>query len=313
MDDETTKKGKATRRTTRATAPAPEEGKPLMATHRGNFQEEFGIDVECYVLDDERKTAVISKRGMGLTLGMGKSGSVFPYFISSEKMVPHVGSELQKKLDNPLIFQWTAAGANAPLPTPVHGYDVTILIEVCKAIIAADDAGKLPRKVQQNIVKQASVIVTASAKYGITQLVYALAGYDQTRAEKIAAFKIFVAEEARGYEKEFPDELYEAWYRLYQIRKPERNKPWKFKYLTLDHVYIPLARSKGMILTMTRRQRENSKERWKKLHQFLSEVGVNALRLHLGQLLGIAKLSDTKAQYERGVEKVFKPQTGWDF
>ncbi|MDD4882190.1 MAG: hypothetical protein PHX10_11490 [Gallionellaceae bacterium] len=38
--------------------------KPLQATHRGNFKEEFGIDVDCYVLNDANKTAVISQRGM---------------------------------------------------------------------------------------------------------------------------------------------------------------------------------------------------------------------------------------------------------
>ncbi len=32
--------------------------------------------------------------------------------------------------------------------------------------------------------------------------------------------------------------------------------------------------------------------------------GVKALRLHLGQVLGIARLCDTRAQYERGMEKV---------
>lgn len=36
----------------------------LLATHRGNFKKDFGIDVDCYVLNDERHTAVISKRGM---------------------------------------------------------------------------------------------------------------------------------------------------------------------------------------------------------------------------------------------------------
>ena len=35
--------------------------KPLRATHRGNFKEDFGIDVDCFVLDDEQKTAVISQ------------------------------------------------------------------------------------------------------------------------------------------------------------------------------------------------------------------------------------------------------------
>ena len=44
---------------------------------------------------------------------------------------------------------------------------------------------------------------------------YALAGYDPTRNEVIEAFKFYVREEAREYEKEFPDRLYAEWYRLY--------------------------------------------------------------------------------------------------
>lgn len=219
MDDETKKKDGGRRRIARTAVPPIGADKPLRATHRGNFKDAFGIDVDCYVLDDEQKTGVISKRGMGLALGMGESGSVFSYFIGAEKMVPYVGSELQQKLDNPLIFQWTVVGANAPLPKPLHGYDVLILLEVCKAIVKAADAGVLGKR-HEHIVKQANVIPSAAAKHGITQLVYALSGYDQTKEEAIAAFKRYVAEEARGYEKEFPDELYDAWYRIYQLQKP---------------------------------------------------------------------------------------------
>ncbi len=41
-----------------------------------------------------------------------------------------------------------------------------------------------------------------------------------TREETIAAFKLFVQEEAREYEKEFPDQLYAEWYGLYDLPKP---------------------------------------------------------------------------------------------
>ena len=82
---------------------------------------------------------------------------------------------------------------------------------------------------------------------------------------------------------------YREWYRLYQLPEPERNKPWKFKHLTVNHVYWPLANSHGHILELTRAQRAGSvSERRKRLHQFLSDIGVKALRQHLGQLLGIA-------------------------
>ena len=43
----------------------------LKATHKGNFKDDFGIDVDCYVLNDEQKTAVISQRGMGEAIGLG--------------------------------------------------------------------------------------------------------------------------------------------------------------------------------------------------------------------------------------------------
>lgn len=290
-------------------------GKPARATHRGSFRNEFGIDVECYVLDDEQKTAVISQRGMSDALGLvNSSGAALPRFLQGAKIAPHVGAELREKLANPLIFHWKAPVPKSRKlpPATTYGYDVTILIDICKSIIAAEQRGGLLDR-QQRIARQAHVIINASAKAGIKGLVYALAGYDPTRREVIEAFKFFVREEAREYEKEFPDQLYDEWYRLYDLPKPEKNKPWKFKHLTLNHVYTPLARSNGKILGLARAQKTNSADRRSKLHQFLSEIGVKALRTHLGQLLGIAQVSADREMYERHVEKVFGSQQSLEF
>jgi hypothetical protein len=113
----------------------------------------------------------------------------------------------------------------------------------------------------------------------------------------------------RGYyEREFPEQLYEEWYRLYQIPRPEKSRPWKFKHLTVDRVYKPLAKSSGKILQLTQEQRNGSKARWKKLHQFLSDIGVKALRTQLGQLLGIARISKSKDEYERHFQTLFGEQ-----
>ena len=194
-----------------------------------------------------------------------------------------------------------------PSISRLHGFDVTLLIDVCKAIVSAEADGKLLAS-QKHIAKQAHIILNASAKAGIKGLVYALAGYDATKEEVIAAFKFYVREEARDYEKEFPDQLYEEWYRLYELPKPERSKPWKFMHLTIDQVYRPLAKSNGKILELTKLQRENSNARWKKLHQFLSEIGVKALRTQLGQLLGIARISKSKIEYENHFQTLFGEQ-----
>src|SRR5580658_2115379 len=81
-------------------------GRPIQATHKGSFEEEFGIDVECYVLNDAQKTAVISKRGMGRALGLSSGGSKFPRFLATNAISSLVGPELAQKLAQPVRFQW---------------------------------------------------------------------------------------------------------------------------------------------------------------------------------------------------------------
>jgi len=319
MQDEPT--GRARGGIARAEALSPEQKREIAkkaaaarwgykATHKGSFKDEFGIDVDCYVLDDEQKTAVISQRGMGEALGLSEGGARLPRFVRSGTMGPYVGPQLSDKLENPIVFQGLSMGPGTPPPT-VHGYDVTILIDVCKAIIQADAEGKLQKR-HQKVAEQARIIYGASAKNGIKQLVYALSGYDASREEIIRAFKLYVREEAREYEREFPNQLYREWYRLYQLPEPERNKPWKFKHLTVSQVWWPLAKSSGRLLELARVQRATSTERHSKLHQFLSEVGVKALRQHLGQLLGIAQVSSDQAEYEKHVRKVFGDQHEMD-
>lgn len=121
---------------------------------KGSFKAEFGIDVECYVLNDPQKTAVISQRGMGEALGFPKEGSgkQFLRSVKGARIAPYVGDELIAKLENPLVFQGAGAVPNAL----TYGYDVTILIDVCKAIIRAEAEGKLLDR-QKNLAEQAHI------------------------------------------------------------------------------------------------------------------------------------------------------------
>lgn len=278
------------------------------ATHRGNFQEQLGVDVECYVLDDQDKTAVISQTGMARALGLSSRGNALPRFLSNQVMSSAVSAELKEKIENPLKFQWSDLGAGTP-PVNVHGFESSLLIDICTAIISSE---KQLSDRYGTIARQAHIIVGASARLGIRDLVYALAGYNPTTEEVIAAFKLYVSEEARKYEPEFPGQLYVQWHRLYNLAVPEKGRPWYFKFLTVNHVYWPLASSSGHILSLTRAQKAERNERSKKLHQFLSDVGVKALRQHLGQLLGIAQVSENRAEYEKHVRRIFGQQTEMD-
>lgn len=280
--------------------------KILMATHKGNFKEQLGVDVECYVLNDQVKTAVISQTGMARALGLATRGNVLERFISSQVMADYVAAELAEKLKKPVSFQWSSGVAEVP-PTTVKGFDAALLIDLCNAIGVASAADRLDGRYKK-IVQQAAIINGASAKAGIRGFVYALAGYRPEIEEVIQAFKVYVQEEAKKYEQEFPNELYMAWQHLYQIPLPMRGKPWQFMHLTVKHIYFPLAKSNGKILELMRALKSQDGDRKKKLFQFLNEVGARALRMQIGRVLEMAESSKSPPEYEARIVERFGGQ-----
>jgi hypothetical protein len=194
-----------------------------------------------------------------------------------------------------------------------NGYDAALLIDLCQAILHAKADGKLSAPRYKKMVTQAQIIVGASAKSGIRNFVYALAGYSPSTDEVIAAFKLYVLEEAKKYEPEFPNELYLQWHRLYRLAVPERGKPWQFKHLTVNHVYVPLAKSNGKLLDLLRALKANGGDRQKKLFQFLNHIGTRALRIQLGRLLEMAESSPDKDTYEKKIVERFGGQPEFDF
>lgn len=278
----------------------------LRATHKGNFLQHFGVDAECYVLDDEKKTAVMTQRGIAAAIGLkNPGGNDFERLVNRKFLAPYLGAGLLEKIAQPIEFKSNNAGA-AQTEITVRGYGADILIDVCNAILNADADGKLSAP-QKMLGAQARVIVNASAKSGISYLVYALAGYRPEVEEVIQAFKAFVQEEAKKYEQEFPNELYLAWHRLYQIPIPTRGKPWQLMHLTRRHIYYPLAKSSGRILELLRALRDRDPGK-KKLFQFLNEVGTRAMRMHMGRVLEMAESSESSIEYESKFNKRFGDQ-----
>jgi hypothetical protein len=274
---------------------------------KGSFKDDFGIDAECYVLDDANKTAVITQLGMGEILGLGSGGSRLPRFVFNKTMSEYIWPELREKIEKPVVFHIVNPGQAGSVKA--NGYDATVLIEICQAILKAKASGKV---INPAVVTQAGIIVGASAKAGIQGLVYAITGFDRTREQVIGAFKAFVQEEAKKYEQEFPNELYMAWQRLYEIPLPARGKPWQFMHLTRKHVYYPLAKSSGKLLELLRALREKDTDK-KKLFQFLNEVGTRALRMHMGRVLEMAESSGSPQEYEQRIKERFGEQREIDF
>jgi hypothetical protein len=123
-----------------------------------------------------------------------------------------------------------------------------------------------------------------------------------------------VLEEAKKYEREFPNQLYMQWYRLYDLDAPELGEPWFFRRLTLNHVYYPLAKSRGKLLELLRANKAQGGDRRKKLFHLLNDIGARALRMHLGRLLEMAESSMDRERYERRFNERFgdKPELDFD-
>jgi hypothetical protein len=287
--------------------------KPLQVLHQGSFEKEFGIDIDCYVLGDPARTAVISQRGMGQAIGLSKRGDRLTVFVGSQTMDGYIGRDLREKLANPLVFQRKGAAAESRVGNKANGYDATILIDLCNAIIEAKKDGKLAGKRYDKMVAQAQIVLSASGKAGIKGLVWALAGYNPMAQEVIEAFKAYVQEEARKYEREFPNELYIQWHRLYDIPVPDRGKPWHFRTLTVKHIYYPLAKSNGKLFELLKALKAKDGDRQKKLFQFLNEIGARALRIQLGRVLEMCESSAGKSEYEAKVVERFGGQRELEF
>lgn len=281
----------------------------LKAKHKGSFLKDFGIDVDCYVLDDDKGTAVLTQSGLAKLLGYEnqRAGWSLSRLLQRKSMASSLGTKACGNIKNPIKFQYISHGTKTP-PFNAFGYDATLIIDICNAVLgsAQKDDG-IPRQ----IVANSGIILGACAKTGIRELIYKLAGYNSTQAQVIAAFRTYVQEEARKWAKEFPDEIYAEWQRIYEIHIPEHGRNWSHKWLTLKYIYYPLAKSNGRLLNLLREAKGEQKS--KKLHQFLSEVGVDALRAQIWQTVGVAKASSSKEKYESAMCNLIGGQIPLEF
>lgn len=267
------------------------------------------IELDCFVVKDRVTKRLFHKRGLAKALGMkSEGGNVFLRTMNRKGLGSVIPEELRNKIDNPLIFK--------PLTgDPAHGYEATVLIEICDAIWEAGKQGKLS-PTQSFLAVQAEIILRSAAKIGIIALVDEATGFvkDQQKEEYRNLFKEFLREEFNQWEKEFPNQFFDMLYRMYNLKRNSGNKhPQFFGKLIRKYIYAPLANSNGALLEMLEEKNPvvytNGGRRYK-MFQFLSEsVGLPAFRAHLWQVVGIGNASRTKEAFERGFTNAF-PQAG---
>ncbi len=282
------------------------DGSMLEALREGILP--FGeIDLECYVLKDRRR--VFHKRGMARALGMkSQGGNVFMRAMGRKGLGSVIPEKLRDALDNPIVFK----AINGDL---AHGYEGSILIEICDAIWEAGKQNKLT-PTQKDLARQAEIILRSAAKVGIAALIDEATGFtkDKWKEEYRELFKEFIRNEHRKWASEFPDQFFDVIYNLYKLPRKHKNQhPQFFAGFIRKYVYSPLLNSRGAILELLDEKNPTvyvGGGRRHKLFQFLEdEVGMPALRAHIWQIVGIGNATKTKESFERGFSRAF-PQAG---
>lgn len=262
------------------------------------------VKVDCYVLHDGRR--LVSKRAMARALGLrSEGGNALMKTLTGKTIGSAIPDFLWEKIENPILFSPLAGD-------PAHGYEATVLIDVCDALIEAK-AGLV--RSQQFLARQAETIIRASAKVGITALIDEATGFieDKRKEEYRELWADFIREECRKWEAaEFPEDIFDIMYKLYGLKRflPDTTKhPRFFAKFLRKYIWYPLANSSGAILEELEAKNPvvyaNGGRRYK-LFQFLTdEIGLPELRKHIWKTVGIGLSVQTKEQFDKAFYAAF--------
>jgi len=253
-------------------------------------------DLECYVLSTEER--VFSYRGMIQALGLSVRGGELQRFIDQTGLAGYLSPEARADLDSPRKFRRRGGG---PL---VSGFVVTLLIDICTAILDAARDGKIPKHYEFAKMR-AEVIIRAVAKVGIVALVDEVTGYQDVRHREAlqAILDRYLRQEFATWAKRFPDDFYRE---LFRLRGWNWEGPGKsghaVAHATNDIVYARLAPDLLAEL-QSRNPRENNRRRTKH-HQWLTDdIGVPALQKHLDIVVHFLKGAETWDEFKRLIDR----------
>ncbi len=244
------------------------------------------LEIPCYVLDDGR--SVITQAGMMTALKMSQGtatkggGDRIANFLTTKSIAPFVTSGLQEMITPPLKFR--AQGSMA------YGYEASVLPEICEAVLAAREKGKLNYQ-QDHIAKRCEVLVRAFAKVGIIALVHEATGYQEIRNREALQeiLKRYISEDLMAWVRTFPTEFYKQVFRLKGWNWNDGRMSPIMGNIVNDLVYARLA--PGVLDELKKRNpvTEKGYREHKHFQHLTSDVGHPALTNHLYELIGMAK------------------------
>ena len=270
-----------------------------------------GIDIDCYVLEDE--TRVLSRGGFQSALGRHRTSKRhqpsdvvnLPAFLAAGNLSPFVSEELVTA-STPVAFQ-------APSRGPVaYGYRAEILPQVCEVYLLARDAGVL-LPAQQHVADRAEALIRSLATIGIIALVDEATGYQRIREENALAaiLERLIAKELSPWTRMFPFEFYKQicrlknWPGIHAIKRPSIIGRY-----TNDFVYDRLAPGVLEELQRINPRVPEKKRRRHKHHQWLTpDIGHPELRQHLWAVIALMRAAPSWHIFRQNLDRAF-PKPG---
>ena len=268
----------------------------------------FGaIEVGCYVLNNGQR--VLSGRGIQKAIGYpSKSGQWMNSFCNTPGLSSFLNAgdkSISEQLSHPIPFKRNDAGGSQ---STTYGYEATLLVDICTAIIEAKRAGVFNNEI---MVASANSIVIAVAKTGIIALVDEATGYNRAKnraKNELQAFlDTFLAKEASKWVRMFDDNFFEDLYKMHNwtweraAKKPQIVGKW-----INDIVYERIGPCIYTELQELNPVNEKGNRKYKHHQLFTSDVGKPALKEHLHTLHAFAVLSNYDwERFMRNVDKVF--------
>lgn len=131
-----------------------------------------GIRVPCYVLEDERRVMTTNgildvlsiPRGRAMVKGMNR----LERFAAQSRLSPFVSRDLLARIADPILFRVGKGTA--------HGFEADVLIGIAEAVVAADDAGALPRR-QAVTAFRCRLITSGLTRIGLMALIDQATGH----------------------------------------------------------------------------------------------------------------------------------------
>lgn len=289
----------------------------IKATHAG-FIYPHTRELPCYVLENKKR--VLSQTGMIKSLGMtsgGGSESGVPKlvsFLGSETLKPFISKALSACIQDSIEFIPPHGGRSA------HGYEATLLVDICSAILDARNAKALSNQ-QEHIAIQCEILLRTFAKVGIIALVDEATGFQEERAKDDLRiiFGEILLKEAADYTKKFEKEFFDMLYKIHSLNRnpihPNRH-PQFFGNFINKYIYKPLdiifsenrIQSYGVVYEILDDRNPVIYEkggRKYRFHQFIEGVTLEKFIDHLKAVTLLGKISPNKRKFEENFARAF--------